>query len=400
VKKKRLRKYKKKHGTFMKFKTARITADGQYEEEKEYIAMLHELLKKLWQIDSDVILHQWNDMNAIPLKKTSTLPTNKNAAATYINGTFLQQGQCAWVRILMGHNKNAESFSDPTVKDWFRDKDMDFYKEKLQAKVTCKAGWLLGSNGSCLNPRDLETALEMVPKLQGIPIEIRMEAIRLIKGKQTGVKAAHVLTPWDKALKCRIALNMIYSKRSKNGYPLSKDMRFIPNIMDTRFITTYKTKMQVKKSISKQQFFLDKKTQSATSYTIIGLDYVEPFIGSSLRKILMGLRSNSDPDKNLFMNVDERMFTSTVTFLFHEESTQEAMTAIPALPVILEAKLGPRIWNWFSNETKALSTGYYWNEKSGLMSTEDNRMTEILGDWGAKWGSNDDDKRSVAEPVL
>ena len=392
VEKKRLKKYMKKH---MKFKSARITAEGQYEQEKEYITMVHELLKKLWQIDPDVILHQWNDMNAVPLKKTSTLPTNKNAASAYINGAFLRQGQCAWVRMLMGHNKNDESFSDPTVKDWFRDKDMHFYREKIQAKVTCKAGWLLGSHGSCLNPRDLEAALEMVPELQGIPIEIRMEAIRVEKGKQSGVKAAHVLAPWDKALKCRIALNMIYSKRAKSGYPLGKDMRFIPNIMDTRFITTEKTKMQVKKSISKQKYFLG-KTQSATSYTIIGLDYVEPHIGSSLREILMGLRSNSEPEKNLFINVDEHMFTSTVTFLFHDDRTQEAMTAIPALPVILEAKLGPRIWNWFSEEAKELSAGYYWSDEAGLKSTEDDRMTELLGDWGTEWGSDDDDEKSVA----
>jgi hypothetical protein len=395
VEKKRLKKYKKKHMTFMKFKTARITAEGQYEQEQEYITMIHHLLKKLWSIDPDAIIHQWNDMNAVPLKRTSTLPTNKNAASAYINGAFLRQGQCAWVRFLMGHNKNDESFSEPTVKDWFRDKDMNFYKEKLQAKVTCKAGWLLGSHGSCLNPRDLEAALEMVPELQGIPIEIRMEAIRIEKGKQSGVKAAHILTPWDKALKCRIAMNMIYCKRAKNGYPLGKDMRFIPNIMDTRFITTDKTKMQVKKSISKQKFFLG-KTQSATSYTIIGLDYVEPHIGSSLREILMGLRSNSEPEKNLFINVDEHMFTSTVTLLFHDDRTQEAMTAIPALPVILEAKLGPRIWNWFSEEAKELSAGYYWSNESGLKSIEDDRMTELLGDWGAEWGSDDDDERSVA----
>jgi hypothetical protein len=398
VEKKRLKKYKKKHTTYMKFKTSRITADSQYAQETEYITMVHDLLKKLWQLDPDIILHQWNDVTAVPLKRTSTLPSNKNAASTFINGAFLRQGQCAWVRILMGHNKSVETFSDPTVKEWFRDKDMNFYKEKLQAKITCKAGWLLGSNGSCLNPRDLEEALEMVPELHGIPIEIRMEAIRVEKGKQSGVKAAHVLTPWDKALKCRIAMNMIYSKRSKSGYPLGKDMRFIPNVMDTRFITTDKTKMQVKKSISKQKYFLD-KTQTATSYTIIGLDYVEPILKTSLREIIMGLRSNADPEKNMFINVDEHMFTPTVTFLFHDDRTQEAMTAIPALPVILEAKLGPRIWNWFSEEAKALSAGYYWDEETGLKSSEDDRMTEILGDWGEEWGSDDDEVKSMASSV-
>jgi hypothetical protein len=391
----KLRKHKKKFTTYMKFRTARITAESAFEQEKEYVKMLLDLLKKVWQLDPDAILYQWNDLNGAPLKRTSTPPTNKNSASAYINGAFLRQGQSAWVRMHLGHNKSVDIFEEQKVKDWFRDKDYTFYKEKLQAKITCKAGWLLGSNGMCLNPRDLEAALELLPELKGIPLEIRMEAIRTEKGKQSGVKAAHVLTPWDKALKCRLAMNRIYSKQSNRGYPLGKDMRFIPNILDTWFITTAKTKMKVVKSVSKQKHFLA-KTQTATSYTIIGLDYVQPNLGRSLREIIMSIRSNTDPEKNLFLNVDEHMYTSTVTFLFHEDFTQEAMTAIPALPVILEAKLGPRIWNWFSEEAKQHSEGYYWTEETGLHSHEDERLSSILGDWGTEWGSDDDDDKSMA----
>ena len=90
------------------------------------------------------------------------------------------------------------------------------------------------------------------------------------------------------------------------------------------------------------------------------------------------------------------MYTSTVTFLFHADMTQEAMTAIPALPVILEAKFGTTIWNWFSEEAKALSEGYYWDEKIGLKSDKDEQMTDILGEWGAKWGSNDNNNKSAS----
>ena len=177
MEKKRLMKYKKRHTTYMKFKTARITAESQFEQEQEYVKMVHDLLKKIWQLDPDVIIHQWNDVNAVLLKRTSKLPTNKNTASAFINGAYLRQGQCAWCRFHMGHNKSIDTFSEPVVKEWFRDRDMNFCKETFQAKITCKAGWLLGSNGSCLNPRDLEAALEMIPELQGIPIEIRMEAI-------------------------------------------------------------------------------------------------------------------------------------------------------------------------------------------------------------------------------
>lgn len=51
-------------------------------------------------------------------------------------------------------------------------------------------------------------------------------------------------------------------------------------------------------------------------------------------------------------------------------------------------------------EVKALSTGYYWDEEAGLKSTKDDRMTEILGDWGEEeWGNDDNDKKSRASSV-
>jgi hypothetical protein len=61
---------------------------------------------------------------------------------------------------------------------------MNVYKEKLQSKITCKVGWLLGSNGLCLNPRDLESAFELLPELQGVPIEVCVEAIVPKKAKR------------------------------------------------------------------------------------------------------------------------------------------------------------------------------------------------------------------------
>jgi hypothetical protein len=45
------------------------------------------------------------------------------------------------------------------------------------------------------------------------------------------------------------------------------------------------------------------------------------------------------------------------------------MTVIPDLPVILEAKLGTKIWRWFLEEAKELSAGYYWDVVNGLKST-------------------------------
>ncbi len=45
-------------------------------------------------------------------------------------------------------------------------------------------------------------------------------------------------------------------KEIRQWLPSGKNMLFIPNILDTRFIVTEKTKMKVKKSVSKQKYFL------------------------------------------------------------------------------------------------------------------------------------------------
>ena len=162
--------------------------------------MLQDLFNKMWEVDPDMILYNWDDVNAPALTRNSKLPKNKNAATMYINGAYLKLGQSAWLRMHAGNNKHADIFEESPFKEWFRERDMNLYKERLQAKITCKAGWLLGSNGMCLNPRDLEEAFGLIPELQGIPIEVHIEMIRIDreKGKGTQVKAAHILTPWDK----------------------------------------------------------------------------------------------------------------------------------------------------------------------------------------------------------
>jgi hypothetical protein len=66
------------------------------------------------------------------------------------------------------------------------------------------------------------------------------------------------------------------------------------------------------------------------------------------------------------------------------------MTAITALPVILEAKFGTQIWEWFSEEAKEHAIGYYWDAKVRLKSSNDNILREMLGDWGTERGSDDD----------
>jgi hypothetical protein len=271
--------------------------------------------------------------------------------------------------------------------------DMNFYKEKLQTKFTCRTGWLLGTHNMAFNARNLETAIEQLPEFKEIPIEVRIEPIRTKRGsaKKTSkandkiaafVWAAHVWTSWEKAA-CRKALSNLYSSRNKEGFPLGIQARFVPYTLDSRFITTLKTAQNVERMKSKQKRFND-RTSTARNFTIIGLDYECPDLGVTLREVLMGLRSSSQPDKNLFVAVDQMTNYSSVVMAFHEDLEQEATTVIPALPIIIEAKFGPSAWTWFNKEAKEYAAGYRWDKTVGLVSIEDERTDEILAEWSSK----------------
>ena len=152
-------------------------------------------------------------------------------------------------------------------------------------------------------------------------------------------------------------MNKIYQKHSEEGYPLGKNMRFVPNIMDDRFIITANMRKKVLASIQKQKKF-HASVETTKNYTILGLDYFDPKIGKTLRQILMGIRSTTQPDRNLFLAVDAFHTGETITFLFKNDLAHEANTLIPALPLFLEFKFGERIWNWFSEDAVLLTEGF------------------------------------------
>jgi len=99
--------------SYMKVKTAHLASSATFEQEQEYITMLHEVLQKLWQIDPNMIVYNWEDINAVPLSRNSILPKNKNSASAYANSAFLKQRQAAWVRMHNGHKKASIISNSP-----------------------------------------------------------------------------------------------------------------------------------------------------------------------------------------------------------------------------------------------------------------------------------------------
>jgi hypothetical protein len=387
----------RKFSTFFKVRLPKMQSKDLGELESEVVASFQTLAGLLWGIDPQLLIYPWVNSTANrPLKKGGQTPKHRDGLKIYADNVYLEQYKSPWLKLRVGHTTDEESFDGEEFRAALMRSDMNFYKEKLQTKFTCRTGWLLGTHNMAFNARNLEAAIEQLPEFKEIPIEVRMEPIRTKRGSAKKpasrakddkaaafIWAAHVWTSWEKSAVCRKALSDLYSSRNKEGFPLGIQARFVPYTLDSRFITTPKTAQNVERMKSKQKRFND-RTSTARNFTIIGLDYECPDLGVTLREVLMGLRSSSQPERNLFVAVDQMTNYSSVVMAFHEDLEQEATTVIPALPIILEAKLGPSAWTWFNEEAKEYSAGYRWDKTVGLVSIEDERTDEILAEWSSE----------------
>ena len=238
----------------------------------------------------------------------------------------------------------------------------------------------MGYHPNALNATNLELALRQFESLKEVQLEVRNEGIQVSKSKpRSSARAPTIWTSWEQAGKCRSALAKIYSVSNNGAYPLATQARFIPNPLDSRFITSVQARTMAAKAQSKHETFI-KKTSTGVGYNIIGLDYYIEDYQVTLRQAIMSIRSAREPDFNLFTAVDDMNYSNNVTFAFRKTLESEALAAIPGLPLILEGHYGPKIWTWFAQSARDETEGYEWDPEQGLVEKQEIvDYTELTG---------------------
>jgi hypothetical protein len=386
----------RKYATFFKVRLPKLQQDNNAFD-AEISANFAAFTKLVFGRDASALILPWKYPKLRALNKSSVLPTTRSGVQDYVDRLYAQTGFSPWCRFLMAHNSDPKTWLDDVFQSEVRSRDMNLNPEKLQvANIAC-AGWLLGSHPATMNLKDMEQALSQHPLMRDIPIELRNQSIKLNPQEKIdpdqAVKAVHVYTDFFLATKCRQALNSIYGSSSrKETLPLGKLLRFVPNIADGRYLCTTATRSSVVALKSKQKRFLA-QTKTMTNYTIRELDYVIPELKLSLRAALTYLRSASNNDRNLLISVDNYTNSPNVVFVFHQDVESEARTIIPLLPIVLEAELGPLIWQWFTDEAKDDTRGFYWDpDDKQVKSVEESGYAHMVTDQYLQdnWGDNSD----------
>jgi hypothetical protein len=146
-------------------------------------------------------------------------------------------------------------------------------------------------------------------------------------------------------------------------------MRFVPDILDSRFPVTPSTRVKAIKMMAKQRVF-QTNIMEITTNTIAGLHMVIPKIGvHSLCQTLMSIKSFADPEMGLFISIDEKAQEGgyVVVFTVHKTRHKEANALVPLLCILLEARFGPCIWEWFTDDAKRVLPKYKWDVATAMV---------------------------------
>jgi hypothetical protein len=72
--------------------------------------------------------------------------------------------------------------------------------------------------------------------------------------------------------------------------------------------------------------------------------------------------------------------------LFKKDLEAGVNGILPALPLVLQHKMGANVWNWFNEEARTNMAGYWWCPKKGVKAVGDDDDNS----WGDSLESDDD----------
>jgi hypothetical protein len=331
----------------------------------EAVGYFNYLSDHIFTKDKKAIIHIWNSENTGgTLTRKSDPLKNKSQITKFASQLFLRTGSKTEFRLRISHDVI------PTLLELDSDTNGQISHDHIQEKLRTIIGFLVGSSPETANLEDMREAHEHHPVLRGLKVLMQAQPIKLAPGKNAipykqQVSAVHVLVGESQSIDARARYSKVYGSRNEGGYPQGTPMRYVPDISDSRFPVTPSTRVKAIKMMSKQRMFLTNTMEIPTT-TIAGLHLVIPKIGiHSLCQTLMSIKSFADPEMGLFISIDETA-DGLVKFTVHKTRYEEANALVPLLCIILEARFGPCIWEWFTDDAKRVLTKYKWDSESGM----------------------------------
>jgi hypothetical protein len=374
--------------TFFKVRLPRVTKPFGPEAEAEVVQSSQNLFKIIWKFDPRAVVLAYRGSGTTTLNKDSPALSSRSQLQLYADNVFVKQDANTWMKVQIAHDKSRLEFEeDEGFQGSVQEADLWFHPDKVQARSTASIGWLLGSTPDSCNIIDMKASHEAHPDL-GIECEPRPQNIRLYPGKNTipaeqQVKAIHIYVALENVPRARRRYGLCYGSRNRNlaNVPDKQLFKFIPECSDPKFPISMSHRSAVIRMMSKQKHLLLSTVIIPTS-TIAGLHVFIDEVGFTLCHILMCLRLG-DQSIPLFLSVTERLWGAAgyqVIFTVKKDRLNEANSLIPLLSVLIEAKFGSDARQWFTEEARITSEGFYWDEDEQQIKQSEDASTAMDDD--------------------
>ena len=336
----------------------------------ELTANFNHIFDHIIDIDKKALVHQWQGKGGNKLSKNSSKLLNRMQVKKYCKGLFLRQGFPVVFRIRVSHDLHPSKLIVNNANE-----GLHLEKDHIQELDQTIIGYLVGSSPAAANLKDIQESHENHPTLNGLKLEARVQAIKLTSGKnlipwELQVRVIHIVVGESQANSARDKYNQVFGSRNVGGFPQAVNMRFVPDISDSRFPVTLSTRVKAIKMLAKQKAFLASTKQNSTN-TIACLHSPNSKVGYTLCQVLMSIRSVDHPDLDLFISIDDELSErgNEVIFTVHIDRFTEASSLVPLLCILLEAKFGIPIHElgWFTDDAKRVVTKYMWDKEQDCM---------------------------------
>ena len=336
---------------------------------------MEKIMRLMWSFDSKIDLLPWRSRDLPPITSRSTFPKTKDALGGYVDNLFLREGDVPYPRFRIGHVVPIEEILNESLKKVMQKTGQFISREPIQHQYIKKVGFLAGIDTRVLDKNLLQETLTLHPSIGGLEIEVRLRKLT-IENVKSEHRVVYIHCNANHLPRVRSALLKLYSSKSKS-FPMMLQGRFVPDHTNTRFTQNLKATWNAQRSLLAHDAFMNQTNIGFAPY-VWGLDHYDDHLQMTGRQAVMGLRSASDPSKNLFVAAEEAYDGGDYgcKVVYHNKFRAEANTVLSSLALILEQQLGPRIWNWFTPESQNYFKPYKCDPQKGVVSA-DGSNTEI-----------------------
>ena len=387
----------RKHATFFTLGLPQLDS-GPAAIAQEAVSLIHEALSILWTADPRLVLYIFpTKVKQSKSPPYTSLPSlddasfNRNHLESYTHQMWLRKGKRAWIRFFIGHDLPADSLissADPKMGS----RHFLFKRDAIQAPSTTTCGFLVGTHKS-FDLKHYTALLNSVPSLANHPVALSNKVLKthykeeVPRGKE--VFAVHISCDASKRTATNILLKALYNRRSAKDLdqlPDGKLFKYVPYQANSGDLVPGARRKIILRTlrIKQQQFQARHDTVDIKGVLDLDLPFEFGAAGKlTLRQILLSTKCQDNCNHPLILSVDYNAYRDATTALYHKGNQEEVHDLMSALPVVLAAQFGPRIWTWFCPDLKTELSHFIWNPETQCLEEafdDDDLLANIYGD--------------------